>query len=100
MESDDLKLEIQTLLKKYNLQPQKFRGQNFLINKKVLENIVELTNIKKANMEQYLILARGRIQAQRCQAQSKRHGKQCDSPTIKGKRVCRLHGGPCRSPTI
>ncbi|HET9534508.1 MAG TPA: HGGxSTG domain-containing protein [Mesorhizobium sp.] len=35
--------------------------------------------------------------ALRCAAESKRSGMQCKAPAIKGKRVCRMHGGksPC-----
>ena len=31
--------------------------------------------------------------APRCAAKSKRSGEQCKAPAIKGKRVCRMHGG-------
>jgi hypothetical protein len=31
--------------------------------------------------------------ALRCAAKSKRSGEQCRAPAIKGKRVCRMHGG-------
>ena len=31
--------------------------------------------------------------AARCAAKSKRTGKRCKNPAVKGKRVCRLHGG-------
>ena len=31
--------------------------------------------------------------AVRCQAKSKRSGRRCKNPAMKGKRVCRLHGG-------
>ena len=31
--------------------------------------------------------------APRCAAKSKRSGMQCKAPAIKGKRVCRMHGG-------
>lgn len=35
----------------------------------------------------------GRIQCNQCQAKSKRSGTQCRGPAVKGKRVCRMHGG-------
>ena len=38
-------------------------------------------------------------QAPRCQAKSKRSGKQCGSPAVKGKRVCRMHGATGGAPT-
>jgi hypothetical protein len=31
--------------------------------------------------------------APRCAAKSKRSGNQCKAPAIRGKRVCRMHGG-------
>jgi hypothetical protein len=31
--------------------------------------------------------------APRCRAKSKRSGKQCRGPAVRGKRVCRMHGG-------
>lgn len=30
---------------------------------------------------------------QQCTAKSKRSGKQCRNPPVKGKKVCRMHGG-------
>ncbi|MGC1577088.1 MAG: HGGxSTG domain-containing protein [Beijerinckiaceae bacterium] len=30
--------------------------------------------------------------APRCQARSKRSGKPCRAPAVKGRRVCRMHG--------
>ena len=32
-------------------------------------------------------------QARRCRAKSKRSGKQCKAPAVRGKAVCRMHGG-------
>jgi hypothetical protein len=31
--------------------------------------------------------------APRCTARSKRSGQQCQGPAVRGKRVCRMHGG-------
>lgn len=42
----DLKKEIESLLKENNLKPIKYRGQNFLINRKLLKEIVSIANIK------------------------------------------------------
>lgn len=36
--------------------------------------------------------------APRCQARAKRSGEQCRKPAIKGKRVCRTHGGVSTGP--
>lgn len=36
--------------------------------------------------------------AQRCRAQSKRSGEQCRKAAIKGKAVCRAHGGASTGP--
>jgi hypothetical protein len=31
--------------------------------------------------------------ASRCTARSKRSGKRCQGPAVRGKQVCRMHGG-------
>ena len=40
----------------------------------------------------------GGATAPRCQARSKRSGEQCRKAAIKGKRVCRTHGGASTGP--
>lgn len=45
-----------------------------------------------------MILAGGHIRAFRCQALSKRTKLQCGAPAVKGKRVCRFHGGKSKGP--
>ena len=40
----------------------------------------------------------GRITCQRCQALSKRTKQQCRAPAMKGRRVCRTHGGASTGP--
>ena len=40
----------------------------------------------------------GRITCQRCQAMSKRTKQQCHAPAMKGKRVCKTHGGKSTGP--
>jgi hypothetical protein len=42
--------------------------------------------------------AGGRIVCKQCQATSKRTGLQCKAPAIKGKNVCRTHGGLSTGP--
>lgn len=42
--------------------------------------------------------AGGQIQCAQCGAKSKRSGEQCRQPAIKGKRVCRFHGGLSTGP--
>ncbi|MEQ1943511.1 HGGxSTG domain-containing protein [Mesorhizobium sp. VNQ89] len=37
--------------------------------------------------------------APRCSAKSKRSGKACRSPAVRGKRVCRMHGAKAGAPT-
>jgi hypothetical protein len=34
----------------------------------------------------------------RCKAKSKRSGKQCRSPAVSGKKVCRMHGARAGAP--
>lgn len=40
----------------------------------------------------------GRVTCLQCQAVSKRSGLQCRGPAVKGKRVCRMHGGKSTGP--
>ena len=47
---------------------------------------------KKVYPNQLLTIG-GRIRCNQCQAKSKRSGVQCLGPAIKGKTVCRMHGG-------
>ena len=37
-------------------------------------------------------------EAQRCSARSKRSGKQCRGPAVRGKKVCRMHGARAGAP--
>ena len=48
--------------------------------------------------EAYIVTLGGRIRCPRCQAKSKRTNQQCRSPAIRGKRVCRIHGGKSTGP--
>jgi hypothetical protein len=48
--------------------------------------------------EQFMTLAAGRIRCRRCQALSKRTKRQCGAPAVRGKRVCRFHGGKSTGP--
>jgi hypothetical protein len=36
--------------------------------------------------------------APRCTAKSKRSGKQCQAPAVRGKHVCRMHGAKAGAP--
>ena len=45
-----------------------------------------------------LVTAGGRIRCPRCQAKAKRTGQQCLRPAVRGKRVCRFHGGASTGP--
>lgn len=40
----------------------------------------------------------GRIKCNQCQAKSKRSQQQCRGPAIRGKSVCRMHGGSGSGP--
>jgi hypothetical protein len=45
-----------------------------------------------------MLTAGGRIRCKQCQATSKRTKLQCRAPAIKGKNVCRTHGGLSTGP--
>ena len=47
----------------------------------------------KKEFDSYISLIKGRIRAFQCQALSKRSKLQCKNAALKGKRVCRFHGG-------
>ena len=40
-----------------------------------------------------ITIAGGRITCLRCRAKAKRSGERCAAPAIRGKAVCRIHGG-------
>jgi hypothetical protein len=49
-------------------------------------------------LEQTLTTLGGRVVCPRCQAMSKRTKRQCAAPALKGKRVCKTHGGRSTGP--
>jgi len=53
---------------------------------------------KTIHLEQTLKTLGGRVTCQRCQAKSKRTKLQCAAPALKGKRVCKTHGGRSTGP--
>ena len=48
--------------------------------------------------EAFILTLGGRIRCPRCQAKSKRTKQQCRSPAIRGKLVCKVHGGRSTGP--
>ena len=50
------------------------------------------------HLEQTLTTLGGRVTCQRCQGKSKRTKLQCAAPALKGKRVCKAHGGRSTGP--
>ena len=53
---------------------------------------------KTLHLEQTFKTLGGRVTCQRCQAKSKRTKLQCSAPALKGKRVCKTHGGRSTGP--
>jgi len=49
-------------------------------------------------LEKYVTLFGQDTPAPRCQAQSKRSKQQCRKAAIRGKQVCRIHGGKSTGP--
>ena len=45
-----------------------------------------------------MVTAGGRIRCKQCQALSKRSREQCKAPAVKGRNVCRTHGGLSTGP--
>ena len=54
--------------------------------------------MRSSEKEPFILTLGGRIRCPRCQAKSKRTKQQCRSPAIRGKRVCRIHGGKSTGP--
>ena len=54
--------------------------------------------MRSSEKEPHILTLGGRIRCPRCQAKSKRTKQQCRSPAIRGKRVCRIHGGKSTGP--
>ena len=52
----------------------------------------------KKGFDSYISLFKGRIRAFQCQALSKRSKLQCKNAALRGKRVCRFHGGKSIGP--
>lgn len=52
---------------------------------------------KHETINQFLTLG-GRVRCNQCQARSSRTKMQCRAPAMKGKRVCRIHGGLSTGP--
>ena len=61
-------------------------------------HLVQPMNTKALHLEQTLKTLGGRVTCQRCQAKSKRTKLQCAAPAMKGKRVCKTHGGRSTGP--
>ena len=55
-------------------------------------------NTQTLHLEQTVATLGGRVNCQRCQAKSKRTKLQCAAPALKGKRVCKTHGGRSTGP--
>ena len=54
--------------------------------------------MRSSEKDPFILTLGGRIRCPRCQAKSKRTKQQCRSPAIRGKRVCRIHGGRSTGP--
>ena len=55
------------------------------------------TPIDKSGFSPTVTTPRGGVAA-RCQARSKRHGGQCGAMAVRGKAVCKTHGGRSTGP--
>lgn len=53
--------------------------------------------VDKSNFSPTITTPTGGVAA-RCQARSKRHGGQCGAMAVKGKAVCKTHGGRSTGP--
>lgn len=53
---------------------------------------------KKMSNNFTYVIAGGHITCNQCQAMSKRSRQRCKAPAMKGKRVCKIHGGRSTGP--
>jgi len=75
-------------------QSRQSNQQNSVKLQEVTEVIIDTApTMRTCEKEAYTYQIGGRICCARCQAKSKRTQKQCRSPAIKGKSVCKIHGG-------
>jgi len=73
--------------------------RNSIIVKEATEVIVDtVPNMKSCEKEAFILTLGGRVWCPRCQAKSKRSKLQCQSPAVRGKRACRIHGGLSTGP--
>jgi len=67
--------------------------------KEATEVIVDtVPNMRSCEKEAFILTLGGRVWCPRCQAKSKRTKLQCQSPAVRGKRACRIHGGKSTGP--
>ena len=67
--------------------------------KEATEVIVDMVpNMRSCEKEAFILTLGGRVWCPRCQAKSKRTKLQCRAPAMKGKAVCRTHGGLSTGP--
>jgi hypothetical protein len=73
--------------------------RNSIKVKEVTDVIVDtVPNMKSCEKEPFILTLGGRVWCPRCQAKSKRTKLQCQSPAVRGKRACRIHGGLSTGP--
>ena len=73
--------------------------RNSIKVKEATEVIVDtVPNMKSCEKEPFILTLGGRVWCPRCQAKSKRTKRQCRAPAMKGKAVCRTHGGLSTGP--
>ena len=73
--------------------------RNSIIVKEATEVIVDtVPNMRSCEKEAFILTLGGRVWCPRCQAKSKRSKLQCQSPAVRGKRACRIHGGLSTGP--
>jgi hypothetical protein len=78
----------------HNYMPMKFKAQGVLCQMQSKERMEPtFTQFREPR-----ILVFGQHSCNQCTAKSKRSGARCLAPAVKGKSVCRMHGGKSTGP--
>ena len=77
---------------------QSNRRKSIKVKEKIGVIVETVPNTRSGDKEAFILTLGGRVWCPRCQAKSKRTKLQCQSPAVRDKRACRIHGGLSTGP--